>query len=324
MSRVYCCLAALLLTLASCDDATAPSAVPKAPDNVLTKVRVGEIEISWRDIASNESFYLVEVSVDGGPFLTLANAASNTSHTKYTDPEAGKEFRFRVSACNRAGCSEPVEVGASTAAWIKPLIQRVDAAPAGTGTAVVYVNANSYGHEASITVLMYNSDNSSRVLRGELIAGGEGAEGQIRQSYYFPNLVPGETYRYFATVTTRYGTSQSEQRTFVAADFTLPMVADAVARDITSTSVTVAARVHPGGTESNVYISVAIRDTAYYRTVVRDVIPGESTSGERRLRPIAYTIPELRPNTAYTLYLSLSNRGGSANSGTIHFLTLPQ
>lgn len=322
MPRSFLCLLLVTGLMVGCEDTSGPSTVPDPPENVLTTLSRAEIQIVWHDVATNESFYLVEVSVDGGPFLTHTQTLSNASSAKYADPEPAREYRFRVSACNRAGCSPPVEVSANTLSWIKPSIQAVNASPAAVGTAVVTVNALTFGHDATVLVVMQSEDNSYRVFRTEQRAPQSGVDGKLFTKFYFSGLIPGITYRYYASVTTRYGTALSELRTFVAADFTPPLLSDVAVTNITATSVVVNARVHPGGTDTRLSITVVRADYTDRRTV-SDTILAEPSTGERVLRPVSYTITGLQPGTEYYAYATAANRGGTIYGRSEYFRTLP-
>lgn len=79
--------------------------VPSAPTNVVATLQAGpRVRLTWRDNATNEAFFLVEVSVDGGPFTLIAQvpARSNTGNVSYIDTmvSSGHSYQYRVAAAN--------------------------------------------------------------------------------------------------------------------------------------------------------------------------------------------------------------------------------
>ena len=78
---------------------------PNAPTNVVATLQAGpQVRLTWRDNATNEAFFLVEVSVDGGPFTLIAQvpARNNTGNVAYVDTmvSSGHSYQYRVAAAN--------------------------------------------------------------------------------------------------------------------------------------------------------------------------------------------------------------------------------
>jgi hypothetical protein len=77
-----------------------------APSNLAAKVeKNGQVTLSWRDNAANETGFQVERSTDGSVFTVLATTAAST--TKYKDTQAQKRqtYYYRVAAKNNVGLS---------------------------------------------------------------------------------------------------------------------------------------------------------------------------------------------------------------------------
>ncbi|ACG72197.1 Fibronectin type III domain protein [Anaeromyxobacter sp. K] len=94
-------------------------APPQAPTNVVATVAGGpSVTVTWRDNASNEAYFVLERSVDGGAFayLSAPPARSNTGTVTFTDPavSAGHTYQYRVSAVNGGGSSAPAVSNAVT------------------------------------------------------------------------------------------------------------------------------------------------------------------------------------------------------------------
>ncbi len=86
--------------------ATVALIVPAAPSNLAAKVeKNGQVTLSWKDNADNETGFQVERSTDGSVFTVLTTTAANT--TKYKDAKAqkGQTYYYRVAAKNSVGLS---------------------------------------------------------------------------------------------------------------------------------------------------------------------------------------------------------------------------
>lgn len=86
--------------------ATVALIIPAAPSNLAAKVeKNGQVTLSWKDNANNETGFQVERSTDGSVFTVLATTAANT--TKYKDAKAqkGQTYYYRVAAKNNVGSS---------------------------------------------------------------------------------------------------------------------------------------------------------------------------------------------------------------------------
>lgn len=96
-------------------------APPQAPTNVVATLAAGpSITVTWRDNASNEAYFVLERSVDGGSFayLSAPPARSNTGTVTFTDPavSTGHTYQYRVSAVNGGGSSAAAVSNAVTIA----------------------------------------------------------------------------------------------------------------------------------------------------------------------------------------------------------------
>ncbi len=110
--------------------------VPAMPTNFSGATQVGpQISLSFRDRANNESFFVLEKSDNGGPFILIATlpAASSTGRTvRFLDTQVapGHTYIYQAAAVNNGGQSGY----ALTAPVVLPTIPAV---PSGlTGTAV--------------------------------------------------------------------------------------------------------------------------------------------------------------------------------------------
>ena len=79
---------------------------PKAPTNVAAVLQSGlQIKVTWKDNANNESFFLVERSVDGGPFTLIANPPSGSVAFTDATVSSGHTYQYQVAAANNGGTS---------------------------------------------------------------------------------------------------------------------------------------------------------------------------------------------------------------------------
>lgn len=76
-------------------------AIPLAPSAVtVTQFSSSSATIAWTDNSNNETSFIVERSVNGGPFSLLATKAANTTSHLSSGLLAGDVYQFRVAARN--------------------------------------------------------------------------------------------------------------------------------------------------------------------------------------------------------------------------------
>jgi titin len=86
--------------------ATVALVVPTAPSNLAAKVeKNGQITLSWKDNANNETAFQVERSTDGTVFTIIATALANTTQYKDTKAQKRQTYYYRVAAKNNVGLS---------------------------------------------------------------------------------------------------------------------------------------------------------------------------------------------------------------------------
>ena len=87
---------------------------PAKPSNLLAALVNGpQIRLTWRDNATNETYFLVERQVNGGPFTLIAQvpARTSTGNVSFTDllVSSTKSYRYRVAAVNGAITLPPAD-----------------------------------------------------------------------------------------------------------------------------------------------------------------------------------------------------------------------
>lgn len=86
----------------------APAGVPAAPAQLTAKgAGPGTVRLSWEDRSDNETGFLIERSVNGGPFTRALHTGPNVTSYAASGVPAGT-YTYRVSACNASGCSASV------------------------------------------------------------------------------------------------------------------------------------------------------------------------------------------------------------------------
>ena len=85
---------------------------PALPSNLIATLVSGpQIRLTWRDNASNEAYFLVERSLNNGPYTLIAQvpARNSTGNVTYTDTLVNltNSYRYRVAAVN-AGSTLPL------------------------------------------------------------------------------------------------------------------------------------------------------------------------------------------------------------------------
>jgi FtsP/CotA-like multicopper oxidase with cupredoxin domain len=83
--------------------------VPAAPTTAAATFVTGKVSLTWRDNASNEDFFMVQRSQDGGAFnlIAFAPARNATGNVTYIDSGVSENhtYQYRVAAVNAAGSS---------------------------------------------------------------------------------------------------------------------------------------------------------------------------------------------------------------------------
>ncbi len=303
-----------------CSDASAPATVPNAPDRVFASARLNAIELTWTDASSNEETFQVDVSVDEGPFLLLGIFPRNTTIAEFPDPQPAHTYRFRVSACNRAGCSEVREASVNTNAWLKPVIANITAATTGPAGVVVTLRATHFARPVDVRVFLIRAGvPGAPIERFETVnPDPRNPESQFLKQYFFSGLQQGAEYIYQATLTNPFGiTTSGPQRLLV--DFTAPEIIAVTIATLTSTSVQFLVSVRPGGLQTLIRPSFVPE----YRPELSNTGTTIEGAADGTLRQAIVTRFALEPNTAYKARLTATNAAGSTNSAEIRFTTLP-
>jgi hypothetical protein len=111
MRRMGWLLMGCMLAVA-CQDASAPSSIPPAPENVRTSARFTEILITWRDLTTRETKYRVELQGENGAWSLLGETGADATSFTHTNVQHGVIYHYRVQACNDSGCSAWTETSA--------------------------------------------------------------------------------------------------------------------------------------------------------------------------------------------------------------------
>jgi PKD repeat protein len=85
---------------------TTPPGAPAAPTNLSARTASStQINLTWRDNATNETGYYVERSSDGATWTRIAALPAGTTAHSSTGLSAGTTYYYRVQAYNGAGAS---------------------------------------------------------------------------------------------------------------------------------------------------------------------------------------------------------------------------
>jgi FtsP/CotA-like multicopper oxidase with cupredoxin domain len=125
---------------------TAPAA-PAAPTNLTATLQAGpQVSLTWRDNATNETYFAVERSINGGDFVQIATPGprNNTGNVTYVDTTVayGNTYLYQVKAVNSGGSS----------AYTNTVTVPVPAIPAAAASFTVEVTkANGNNYTAKLT-----------------------------------------------------------------------------------------------------------------------------------------------------------------------------
>ena len=100
---------------------TVQAARPTAPASLLaTAASSTRVNLSWQDLASNETGFKIERSTNGVTFSQIATAAANVTSYADTTVTAGKTYTYRVCAYNAAGNSAYSLLASATTPAVPP------------------------------------------------------------------------------------------------------------------------------------------------------------------------------------------------------------
>ncbi len=95
---------------------------PRAPGDLRAVARGSEIELSWKDQSDGETAFLVERSMDGSAFTTVARTAANAAGwvDEHLPGDPSRQLWYRVRAADFDG--------PTLGAFCKPVMLKVSAA----------------------------------------------------------------------------------------------------------------------------------------------------------------------------------------------------
>jgi hypothetical protein len=175
---------------------------PAAPSSLLAQALSSiEIQLTWKDNATNEDNFLLERSTDGITFTQFNMRAANTTSFKVTGLAPGTTYTFRVRAKNAAGpsaYSNPATARTQLTGGKEP------AAPAGLTARAVSANA--------IDLTWQDRSSNETEIRIERLVGGSYQEirkvGPNQTTARITGLAPGTTYTFRVRATNAAGSSQ--------------------------------------------------------------------------------------------------------------------
>ncbi len=82
---------------------------PSAPENFLiTEIFYTQLTLSWLDTSANETGFILERQKEGQDWESLVTLSANTCQWKDNHVIPGKSYRYRLSAVNAGGESDPL------------------------------------------------------------------------------------------------------------------------------------------------------------------------------------------------------------------------
>ncbi|OPY80970.1 MAG: Spore coat protein A [Syntrophorhabdus sp. PtaU1.Bin153] len=130
-------------TTSASTSSTAP-AIPAAPTNLTATLQIGpQVSLTWRDNATDEAYFVIERSMDGGTTWTQIAAPgprNNTGNVTYVDTTVipGNSYLYRVAAVNVSGTSAYATAGTAI------VVPAIPVAPTGFTVSVVKAGGSNY------------------------------------------------------------------------------------------------------------------------------------------------------------------------------------
>lgn len=209
---------AFALSITACDksiDPIAPLTVPQAPTNVAVTQVSAALRLTWVDNSTNEEFFRIELSTNGGSWSEFGQAAANATSTSVSAPLPATRYAFRVSACNLAGCSPTGEAAIVTPEATAPASLSISLI-AKTAADAVQINVQLPGKLTGSITLKLRRAGDSVVLLSRTQEWTPNLP--LTVDFYFSGLDPSVTYEVEATLSANGSTSIAPTRTFRLSD----------------------------------------------------------------------------------------------------------
>jgi len=151
-------------TPATASTSATPPGAPAAPTNLTATLQSGpQVSLTWRDNATNEAYFVVERSINGGAFVQIAapGPRNNVGNVSYVDTTVtfGNSYLYRVKAVNAGGSSAYVTLASPV---VVPAIP-----PAPTNFTVSVVKANGNNYTATLNWASTTNPSSFTIQRAE-------------------------------------------------------------------------------------------------------------------------------------------------------------
>jgi predicted phage tail protein len=150
---------------------------PAAPANLrATGVTAAAVNLAWADGSSNESsFTLARSTMSGagtwGPYANIASPAANATAFSNTGVATGTSYRYRLRACNVAGCSAWATSAVVATPGVAPPTGVSAAAASGSSVRVAWTDASTNETGFQVQRRLRNAD----LTWGPWAAAGAGA-----------------------------------------------------------------------------------------------------------------------------------------------------
>jgi regulation of enolase protein 1 (concanavalin A-like superfamily) len=144
---------------------TTPSGVPATPTGFGTTQQGTAVRVSWTDVATNETGYVVERRTGAGGYAVLATLAAGT--TSYTDSAVASSttYTYRVKATGTVGDSTYSTESTITTPAPSSYVSTVIGSPMPAGSTTVVSNGVDYNVSAGGTDIWNSSDSFRFVSR---------------------------------------------------------------------------------------------------------------------------------------------------------------
>lgn len=275
---------------------TTPGAAPAAPaEAVATVVSANQVDLAWTDNSTTEDGFVIERSVNGGPFTELDRVAADAVAYSDLSTAAATTYQYQVRAVNGVtGSSAPAVSNSVSTPEVPPV------APSGLTTTAVassYVDLAWTDNSTNETGFLVQRSTDSGATWTDL-----STQPTDATTYSDTSVVASTTYRYQVVATNAAGSAASNTVTVTVPSGTPPAApTNPLVTNRTQTSLTLS-WTDNSTDETGFLVEIATNRT--FTQSVQSFTVGPNTT--------SYRFSPLAPRTRYYMRVASTNAAGNS------------